>query len=308
MKERKVSVIGAGNVGATTAQLLAMGGLCDVVLFDIVDGMPQGKALDISEACPLWNSSATVFGTNDYAAIKGSDIVVVTAGMARKPGMSRDDLLKINAGIVSGAAAEILKHAPDSIVIAVTNPMDVMAHLVLKTTGFKPNRVMGMGGVLDAARFCSFVAAELKVSPEVINSMLMGGHGDQMVPLPRFTTVRGIPVTELLPKEKIDAIVERTRNGGAEIVALLKTGSAYYAPAASIYEMVKSILLDERKVLPVSCCLEGQYGVDHVYAGVPAVLGSGGVEKIIELKLNDDEMSAFMKSVNAVRELVKSIS
>ncbi|MEO5357164.1 MAG: malate dehydrogenase [Nitrospirae bacterium YQR-1] len=307
-RKKKVSVIGAGNVGATTAQLLAAGGFCDVVLFDIVDGMPQGKALDIAEACPLWNSSAAVTGTNDYAMIEGSDIVTVTAGMARKPGMSRDDLLKINADIISGVAGEILKHAPDSIVIVVTNPMDVMAHLVLKTTGFNSSRVMGMGGVLDAARFCSFVAAELKVSPEVITSMLLGGHGDQMVPLPRFTTVRGIPVTELLPAEKIEAIVERTRNGGAEIVALLKTGSAYYAPAASIYEMIKSIVLDEKKVLPVSCCLEGQYAVDHVYAGVPAVLGKSGVEAIIELNLNDVEKSAFMKSVNAVRNLVNSLS
>ncbi len=308
MKKKKVSIIGAGHVGASTAQLLALYGISDVVLFDIVEGMPQGKALDLSEACPLWNSSSSVIGTNDYADTAGSDIIVVTAGIARKPGMSRDDLLKTNADVVSAIGLGIAKGSPDAVIIAVTNPMDVMAHLLFKTTGFPHHRVMGMGGVLDAARFSTFVAWELKVSPGAVNSVILGGHGDQMVPMPRFTTVNGVPITELISEDRIKALVERTRNGGAEIVSLLKTGSAYYAPAASTIAMVKAILFDEKRPLPAACYLSGQYGVDGLYVGVPAILGAGGVEKIIELKLNEKEREAFAKSTAAVAGLVKIIN
>ncbi|MBF0459650.1 MAG: malate dehydrogenase [Nitrospirae bacterium] len=307
-KKFKVSIIGAGHVGASTAQLLAHSGISDVVLFDVVEGMPQGKALDLSEACPLWNSSSSVTGTNDYAGTAGSDVIVVTAGMARKPGMSRDDLLKTNAEIISAVGLGIAKGSPDAVIIAVTNPMDVMAHLLFKTTGFPHHRVMGMGGVLDAARFGTFIALELNCSPGSVNAVILGGHGDQMVPMPRFTTVNGIPVTELIPEDRIEAIVERTRGGGAEIVSLLKTGSAYYAPAAATFQMIKAILFDEKRPLPAACFLTGQYGVEGLYVGVPAILGSGGVEKIIELKLNDKEHEAFTKSAAAVSALVKILN
>jgi len=305
--KKKISVIGAGNVGATTAQFIAQSGMADVVLFDIVEGMPQGKALDMAEACPLWNSSATITGTNRYADTANSDLVVVTAGLARKPGMSRSDLLHANADIVKEACSEIAKHSPNAIIIVVTNPMDVMAQLAWKTTEFSCRRVMGMGGVLDAARLTAFLAWELQVSPEDIEATVLGGHGDDMLPLPRFTTVKGIPLTELLPKKKIASLIERTRKGGAEIVSLLKTGSAYYAPAASTVQMVKSILRDEKRLLPCAAFLNGEYGVKDIYMGVPVILGKEGVEKIVEVKLTKEEKAQFRKSCESVRKLVKNL-
>ncbi len=306
--KNKVSIIGAGNVGATTAQLIVQSGIADVVLFDIVEGMPQGKALDMAEACPLWNSSSSIKGANVYADTAGSDIVVITAGLARKPGMSRSDLLHANADIVRAACTEIAKTSPDAILIVVTNPMDVMAQLAWKTTGFSCKRVMGMGGILDASRLSSFLSWELQVSPEDVEALVLGGHGDDMVPLPRFTTVKGIPLTELLPKKKIASLIERTRNGGAEIVSLLKSGSAYYAPGASTFQMVKSILLDERRMLPCAAFLNGEYGVKDIYMGVPAILGREGIEKIVEVKLAREEKAQFGKSCESVRKLVERLT
>jgi malate dehydrogenase len=304
----KVSVIGAGNVGATTAQLIVQAGIADVTLFDIVEGMPQGKALDLAEACPLWNSASSVRGTNDYADTAGSDIVVITAGLARKPGMSRDDLLHANANVVRTASAEIAKTSPDCIIIVVTNPMDVMAQLAWKTTGFSCRRVMGMGGILDASRLSAFLAWELDVTPEDVGAVVLGGHGDDMVPLPRFTTVRGVPLPELMTKKRIGQLIERTRKGGAEVVSLLKSGSAYYAPAASTFQMVKAILLDENRLLPCAAYLNGEYGMKDVYMGVPAVLGKEGVKKIVELKLHKDEKAQFQKSYRSVKKLIKNLA
>lgn len=306
--KKKVSVIGAGNVGATTAQLIVQSGIADVVLYDIVEGMPQGKALDMAEACPLWNSSASIKGTNSYVDTAGSDIVVVTAGLARKPGMSRSDLLHANADIIRGVCTTIANHSPNSIIIIVTNPMDVMAHLAWKTTEFSCRRVMGMGGILDAARLTAFLAWELHVSPEDIEATVLGGHGDDMLPLPRFTTVKGVPLTELLTKKKIDVLIERTRNGGAEIVSFLKSGSAYYAPAASTFQMAKSILLDEKRLLPCAAFLNGEYGIKDIYMGVPVILGETGVEKIIEVKLTKEERAQFRKSSASVRKLVAKLT
>ena len=306
--KKKISVIGAGNVGATTAQLIVQSGIADVVLFDIVEGMPQGKALDMAEACPLWNSSAMIRGTNRYSDTADSDLVVITAGLARKPGMSRSDLLHANADIVRAACIEIAKHSPNSIIIVVTNPMDVMAQLAWKTTEFSCRRVMGMGGILDASRLAAFLAWELHVSPEDIEATVLGGHGDDMLPLPRFTTVKGIPLTEILPKKKIAALIERTRNGGAEIVSFLKSGSAYYAPAASTFQMVKSIMLDEQRVLPCAAFLNGEYGIKDIYMGVPVILGEKGVEKIVEVKLTKEEKAQFRKSSATVRKLVEKLS
>ncbi|MBF0566785.1 MAG: malate dehydrogenase [Nitrospirae bacterium] len=305
---KKVSIIGAGNVGASAAQLIAFHGIADVVLFDVVAGMPQGKALDLSEACPLWNSSSEVLGTNDYADIKDSDIVVITAGIARKPGMSRDDLLNTNASVVRDVSKEVSRYCPEAAVIVVTNPMDVMAQLAWQTTAFPAEKVLGMGAILDSARFRTFVARACGVSPASVSAMTMGGHGDQMVPLPRFSTVNGISVTDLLSEDAINAIVERTRNGGAEIVSLLKTGSAFYAPAASIFEMVRAIIFDEKKLLPATAYLDGQYGVKGTFAGVPVILGAKGIGKIVELKLNEEEKRAFLYSVDAVRNLVDRLN
>ena len=304
---RKVSIIGAGNVGATTAQLIIKSGLADVMLFDIVEGLPQGKALDLAEACPLWNSPTTIKGTNNYADTAGSDVVVITAGLARKPGMSRNDLLHANANIVKSVSNEITKSSPNAIIIVVTNPMDVMAHLVWKTTEFSCRRVIGMGGILDASRLSAFIAWQLHVSPEDVDALVLGGHGDDMVPLPRFTTVKGIPITELLPKRKITSLIERTRNGGAEIVSLLKAGSAYYAPAASSFHMVKTVLLDEKRMLPCAAFLNGEYGIKDVYMGVPVILGTDGVEKIIELKLSREEKMQFRKSYASVKQMLKKL-
>lgn len=305
---KKVSIIGGGNVGASAAQLIAHDGIADVVLFDIAEGMPQGKALDMAEACPLWNSSVSVTGTNAYRDTAQSDLIVITAGIPRKPGMSRDDLLKTNAEVVKSVAAETSKLSPDAVVIVVTNPMDVMAYVAWKTSGGDHRRVFGMGGVLDSARFRTFIAAELGVSPSDVEALVLGGHGDQMVPMPRYTTIKGVPITKVLPQEKIASLIERTRNGGAEIVSLLKTGSAYYAPAAATYQMVRSILLDEKRILPCAAYLEGQYGVKDVYVGVPAVLGSGGIEKVIELELDGEERAAFDRSVSAVRGLMEKVT
>jgi malate dehydrogenase len=304
---RKVTVIGAGNVGATTAQLIAQTGLADVVLVDIVEGLPQGKALDLAEAAPVIGYDVKVTGTNDYADTAGSKIIVVTSGIPRKPGMSRDDLIATNAGIVGGVVKAASAVSPDAIIIVVTNPLDAMCHVAKAASGFPRERVIGMAGVLDSARFRSFIADELEVSVRDVRAFVLGGHGDTMVPLPRYSTVGGVPITELLAPERVEALVDRTRNGGAEVVALLKTGSAFYAPAASVVEMIESILLDRRRVLPCAALLEGEYGVDGLFVGVPVVLGQGGMEKVVEIELTADEAAAFAKSADAVRELVAAI-
>lgn len=303
----KVSVIGAGNVGATTAALIAIQGIADVVIFDILEGVPQGKALDMLEACPLWNSAISITGTNSFNETANSDIIVVTAGFPRKPGMSRDDLLHANADVVRNVVRETAKLSPNSIIIVVTNPMDVMAYAAWDTSGFHPHKVIGMGGVLDSSRFRTFVSAELDVSPEDVEALVLGGHGDQMVPMPRYTTVKGVPITDLLDKQRIESLIERTRHGGAEIVSLLKTGSAFYAPAAAVFQMVKSILLDEKRLLPCAAYLNGEYGVKNLFVGVPTVLGKNGIERIIELDLNEEESTQFHKSASAVRSFVKKI-
>jgi malate dehydrogenase len=298
---KKVTVIGAGNVGATLAQRIAETDLADVVLVDVVEGVPQGKALDLMESGPILGYDSSLAGTNSYEDTAGSDVIVITAGLARKPGMSRDDLLAANAGIVRACAAESGKRSPEAVMIVVTNPMDVMAFVAMRATGFPRERVIGMGGVLDSARFRTFIALELGVSVESTHAFVLGGHGDTMVPLPRCSSVAGIPITEMMDKAAIDRLVERTRNGGAEIVALLKTGSAYYAPSAAALEMVEAVLLDKKKILPCSAYLTGEYGVDGVFAGVPVKLGAKGMEQVMEVKLNADEKAAFMKSVEAVR-------
>jgi len=307
MSRSKVTVVGAGNVGATTAQRIAEAGLADVVLIDIVEGLPQGKGLDLAEAAPVVGHDARVIGTNDYADTAGSDIVVVTSGLARQPGMSRDDLLAKNAGIVRSVVEQAAKHSPDAILIIVTNPLDAMCHVALMASGFPRERVLGMAGVLDSARFRTFIALELGVSVEDTQAFVLGGHGDTMVPLPRFSTVAGIPITELLTEERVQALVDRTAGGGAEVVALLKTGSAYYAPAASTFEMVESILRDRKRVLPCATYLQGEYGVDGLFVGVPVVLGSGGMERVIEVRLSEAEQAAFDRSAGAVRELVAKL-
>ena len=294
--KQKVAVIGAGNVGASTALYVAERGLADVTLIDIVEGLPQGKALDMQQAAPLWHQGGRIEGSNDLAAVAGADVVVMTAGFPRKPGMSRTDLLKANADIVRPAAEATKQHAPGALVVVVTNPLDVMAHLFWKVTGFPSQRVMGMAGILDSARLRAFIALELGVSGADVQAMVLGGHGDSMVPLPRFTTVGGIPITELIPAARIAEIAQRTRDGGAEIVKLLKTGSAYYAPAMSAVEMVAALLTDQKRLVPCSVLLEGQYGLKDVFLGVPVMLGGKGVEKILELKLSPDELAALQKS------------
>ncbi len=304
---KKLTVIGAGNVGATTAQLVAQAGLMDVVLHDIAEGIAEGKALDIAQACPLWGSPVSVKGTTRYGDTGGSDMVVITAGLPRKPGMSRDDLLQANAGIVKEVTENVARVSPGAMLMVVTNPMDVMTQLAWKVSGFPAHRVMGMGGVLDASRLRTFVAWEAGVSPAEVEAIVLGGHGDQMVPMPRLTKVKGTPITELFTEERVQALIDRTKNGGAEIVAHLKTGSAYYAPAASVVEMLKSIVVDEKKTLPTAACLNGEYGYEGVYAGVPAVLGAGGVEKVVEFQLTDAERRLFDRSVAAVKELVEKL-
>ncbi|HET6363789.1 MAG TPA: malate dehydrogenase [Nitrospirota bacterium] len=299
--QKRVTVVGAGHVGATLVQRIAETRLADVVMVDVVEGVPQGKGLDLLEAGPVLGYDSKVAGTNGYDETAGSDIIVITAGLARKPGMSRDDLLAANVDIVKKVAQETGRRSPNAIMIVVTNPMDVMAFVAMKASGFPRERVVGMGGVLDSARFRTFIAMELGVSVENTHAFVLGGHGDSMVPLPRYSTVAGIPITEIMSAEQISRIVERTRNGGAEIVALLKTGSAYYAPSAATLEMVEAILLDKKKILPCSAYLEGEYGVKGAFAGVPVKLGAKGVEQVVEITLSANESAAFMKSVDAVR-------
>jgi malate dehydrogenase len=306
--KHRVAVIGAGNVGASAALFIAERALADVTLIDIVEGMPQGKALDMQQATPLWHKGGRIEGANDLAAVKGASVVVMTAGFPRKPGMSRTDLLKANADIVRPAAEAVKQHAPDAYVVVVTNPLDVMAHLFWKVTGFHKSRVLGMAGILDSARMRAFIAMELGVSASDVDAMVLGGHGDSMVPLPRFTTVNGVAISELLSAEKIAAISERTRNGGAEIVKLLKTGSAYYAPAMSAVEMVEAILTDQKRLVPCSVLLEGEYGMKDIFIGVPIVLGGRGVEKIIPLKLSADELAALQKSGKDVADSIADLN
>jgi malate dehydrogenase len=307
MPRNKVTVIGAGNVGATTAQRIAEAGLADVVLVDIVEGLPQGKGLDLAEAAPVVGPDARIVGTNDYDETAGSDIIVVTSGLARQPGMSRDDLLARNAGIVRAVVEASAPKSPDAVLIVVTNPLDAMCHVAMQASGFPRERVLGMAGVLDSARFRTFIAEELGVSVEDTHAFVLGGHGDTMVPLPRYSTVAGIPITDLLPTDRIAALVDRTANGGAEVVALLKTGSAFYAPAASTFEMVDAILRDRRRVLPCATYLTGEYGIDGLFVGVPVVLGAGGLQRVIEITLTADERTAFDKSAAAVEELVAKL-
>jgi malate dehydrogenase len=308
MARNKVTVIGAGNVGATTAQRIAEAGLADVVLVDIVEGLPQGKGLDLAEAAPVVGHDARITGTNDYADTAGSDVIVVTSGLARQPGMSRDDLLAKNAGIVRAVVQASAPLSPNAVIIVVTNPLDAMCHVAMQASGFPRERVIGMAGVLDSARFRTFIAEELGVSVEDTHAFVLGGHGDTMVPLPRYSTVAGIPITELMSPERVEALTTRTANGGAEVVALLKTGSAFYAPAASTYEMVDAILRDRRRVLPCAVLLEGEFGVDGLFVGVPVVLGAGGMQRVMTIDLTADESAAFQKSAAAVKELVDKLA
>ena len=303
----KVTVVGAGNVGATVAQYVVEKGLADVVLTDVIEGLPQGKALDLLQAGPVHRYDCRLVGSNDYKDTADSDIVVITAGLARKPGMSRDDLLFKNAEIVRGVVTEVVRHSPNAILIVVTNPLDAMAQLAFRVAGFPKHRVIGMAGILDSARFRTFIAQELNVSVENVTAFVLGGHGDTMVPLPRYSTVAGVPITELLPKERIVALVERTANGGAEIVNLLKAGSAFYAPGASATEMVEAILKDKKKIVPCAAYLEGEYGISGLYVGVPVKLGRQGIEEIIQIKLTPEEAAALEKSADAVKELVDKL-
>lgn len=312
LKERKmgkkVTVVGAGFVGATCARRIIEKDLADVVLIDIIEGLPQGRALDLMESAPIEGYSAQIIGTNDYKDTKNSDIVVVTAGIARKPGMSRDDLLQINAKIIKDVVKNIAKFSPNAILIMVTNPLDVMSYLAYKTTKFKSKKVIGMAGVLDSARYRFFIAQALGITPSLVNAFVLGGHGDSMVPLPRYSTVNGIPITQLLDKEKIKQINERTKNGGAEIVGLLKTGSAYYAPSASVVEMVKSILLNENRILPCCVFLNGEYDLKDVYCGLPVRLSKNGVEEIIKIDLTKDELKSLKNSSEAVKKNIKKLN
>ncbi|MEE8241465.1 MAG: malate dehydrogenase [Nitrospirales bacterium] len=304
---KKTTVVGAGFVGATTAQRIADGELSDVVMIDILEGIPQGKGLDMLESCPVSGSDAHVMGTNDYKDTAGSDIVVITAGLPRKPGMSRDDLLMKNHNIMKEVTEKVVKHSPESILIVVSNPLDAMVQTAFRVSGFAKNRVIGMAGVLDSARMRTFIAMELKVSVENVHAFVLGGHGDDMVPLPRYSTVAGVPMTELMAQETIEKIVQRTRKGGGEIVNLLKEGSAYYAPSAAIVEMVEAILKDKKKILPCAAYLEGEYGIQGLYMGVPVKLGADGVEQIIEIHLTAEERAALQKSAASVQELVDKI-
>ena len=305
--DKKVTVIGAGNVGATAAQRLAEKQLCDVVLVDIAQGLPQGKALDLSEAAPIEKHDAKIEGANEYESSKDSDIVIITAGIPRKPGMSRDDLISTNMKIMKDVTAQVAKNSPNAILIIVSNPLDAMCHVAFDASGFPKNRVIGMAGVLDSARFRTFIARELDVSVENTHAFVLGGHGDTMVPLPRYSTVAGIPLTELLPADKIEALVQRTRDGGAEIVGLLKTGSAFYAPASAAVEMAEAILKDTKKILPCAALLKGEYGINDLFIGVPVKLGANGIEDIIQIKLTDKEQQALNKSADAVQELVDTL-
>lgn len=306
--DKKVTVVGAGNVGATAAQRLAEKELCDVVLVDIIEGVPQGKSLDLTEAAPIEKHDAHLTGANTYDASAGSNIIIITAGIPRKPGMSRDDLLGTNAGIMKKVTEQVSTLSPDAVIIIVSNPLDAMCHVAFDASGFPKERVLGMAGVLDSARFRAFIAMELNVSVENTHAFVLGGHGDTMVPLPRYSTVAGIPITELLPQERIDAIVERTRTGGAEIVSLLKTGSAYYAPASAAVEMAESILKDKKKILPCAALLQGEYGIDDLFIGVPVKLGAAGIEEVIQIKLTEDEQAALNRSAASVQELKEAMT
>ena len=301
---KKVTIVGSGNVGATAAHWIAAKELADVVLIDIIEGVPQGKGLDLLEAMPIEKRDSSITGTNDYKDTANSDIVVVTAGIPRKPGMSRDDLLNTNLGIMKAVIGEAVKYSPNCILIIVSNPLDAMAQAAYKMSGFPRERVIGMAGVLDSARFRAFIAAELNVSVENVTAFVLGGHGDTMVPLPRYSTVAGIPITEWMDKATVDRLVQRTRDGGAEIVKYLKTGSAYYAPSAAVAEMVEAILKDKKKILPCAAYLQGEYGINGLYVGVPVKLGAKGIEQIIEIKLTAEEKAGLEKSAAAVKELV----
>ena len=305
---KKITVVGAGFVGATCARRIIEKDLADVVLIDIIEGLPQGRALDLMESAPIEGYSSQILGTNEYKDTKNSDIVIVTAGIARKPGMSRDDLLQTNAKIIKDVITKIVKESPNAILIMVTNPLDVMSYYAYKISGFESKRVIGMAGVLDSARYRFFIAEALGVTPSLVNAFVLGGHGDSMVPLPRCSTVNGIPITQLLSKKKIDEINIRTKNGGAEIVGLLKTGSAYYAPSASVVEMVKSIILNEHKILPCCVLLNGEYGLNDVYCGVTTKLSNKGVEEIIEIDLTKDEIDSLKNSSNAVKMNIKKLN
>jgi len=311
MARKKIALIGSGQIGGTLAHLAALKDLGDIVLFDIVDGVPQGKALDLSQSAPVEGFDAKISGTSEYAGIAGADVVIVTAGVPRKPGMSRDDLLEINLKVMEQVGAGIAKYAKDALVICITNPLDAMVWALQKFSGLPTNKVIGMAGVLDSSRFCHFIADELNVSIEDVNAFVLGGHGDTMVPLARYSTVAGIPLTDIvkmgwLSEEKLEQIIQRTRDGGAEIVSLLKTGSAFYAPAASAIAMAESYLKDKKRVLPAAAYLDGQYGVKGTYVGVPVVIGADGAEKVIEISLNSAEQKAFEKSVGAVEGLIEA--
>ena len=304
---KKVSIIGAGNVGSTAAHWLMAKELADVVMIDVVEGVPQGKALDLQQALPIERSDVHITGSNDYADTANSDVVIITAGIARKPGMSRDDLLQTNFKIMTDVVKNVVTYSPESILIVVSNPLDAMVQAAYRLSGFNRERVLGMAGILDSGRFKSFIAQELKVSVENMSCLVLGGHGDNMVPLVRYTTVASIPITELLSKERIDAIVQRTREGGGEIVKHLKTGSAYYAPSAAAVEMAEAILKDKKKILPCAAYLQGEYGINGYYVGVPCKLGAGGLEQIIEIKLTPEEDAALKRSAAAVKELCEVI-
>jgi malate dehydrogenase len=303
----KITIIGAGFVGSTAAHWIAVKELGDIVLLDIVEGIPQGKGLDLLEASPIEGFDLNITGTNDYADTADSDVIVVTSGVPRKPGMSREDLIKVNANITRDCISKAVPLSPNAVIIMVSNPLDTMAYLAKQVSGFPKNRVVGQAGVLDSARYRTFIAREAGVSVEDVQAMLMGGHGDEMVPLPRFTTIGGIPVTEFIAQDRLDAIVDRARKGGGEIVNLLKTGSAYYAPSAAAVQMVEAVLRDKKRVIPCAAYLEGEYGLSDIYFGAPVVLGAGGVEKVIELRLNEAEMALVRKSADAVKSSIEAL-
>lgn len=307
MSRKKITIVGAGNVGAHAAVWAAIKELGDIVLIDVVEGVPQGKGLDLTEASPVEGFDARILGTNDYKDTANSDVVIITAGIARKPGMSRSDLINTNTGIVKGVTEQIVKYSPNAIIIVVTNPLDVMVYVAWKVSGFPKNRVIGLSGALDAARLKAFLAMELNVSVEDVGAMVIGGHADEMVPLPRYSTVSGIPIGQLISKERIDAIMERTKKAGGEIVGLLKTGSAFYAPSAAVIEMAEAIIKDKKRIIPCAAYCEGKYGVNGIFVGVPVKLGANGVEDIIEIELNSEEKKAFDNSVAAIRKLIEEI-
>ncbi|AHY46545.1 malate dehydrogenase, NAD-dependent [Rubrobacter radiotolerans] len=308
MSRNKVTVVGAGNVGGTTAQRLAERNYTDVVLVDIVEGLPQGKALDILQSGPIYGYDSKVIGTNDYAETANSDVVVITSGSPRKPGMSRDDLLETNQNIVGSVTDAVIEHSPDAILVVVANPLDAMCHVALQRSGFPRERVVGMAGILDTARYRTFIAQELGVSVREVSALVLGGHGDTMVPLPSLATVAGVEISKLMPKDRVEAIVQRTRDGGAEIGGLLKTGSAFYAPSAASVEMVDSILLDQKRILPCAAYLQGEYGINDLFVGVPVKLGRSGIEEIVEIDLSEEEKGQLRTSADAVQELVNVLN